>query len=107
MHILHPKFATDKIAISINQTGLSQTDGLDFCTRKYNTSCIRIDKFVIERCSFILYIYLCSFLQFNIKDYLLNIIEISSGEATIPSAATKAKRVNCFSSTSNNKRAPS
>jgi tmRNA-binding protein len=56
VHILHPQLALHKITIGIYQTGFAQTDGLYLGSREHDTCRVRIDKFIIERCTLILYI---------------------------------------------------
>ena len=81
MHVLHPKFSTDEITIRINQTSLSQTNGLDFRTRQHNTGGICIYELVVKRSSFILYIDWSWFHQFKTRDNLSKTFFIRIGQS--------------------------
>ena len=107
MHVLHPKFASDEITIGINQTRLTQANGLDFRTRQYNTGGIGIYELVIERSSFVLYIDWSRFHQFKIRDNLSKTLAIRLGQSIMMTEAHKVYRVRFFSSTFINDRAPS
>ena len=91
MHVLHPKFASDKVTISIDQTRLTQANGLDFCSRQYNAGGIGIYELVIERSSFILNIDWSRFHQFKIRDNLSNMTAIRLGHTMIIKEAINEK----------------
>ena len=48
MHILHPQFTPDKIAISIYQASLAETNRFDFRSRQHYPGRISLNEFVIE-----------------------------------------------------------
>ena len=90
MHVLHPKFTSDKVAIGIDQTRLTQANGLYFRTRQYNTSGIGIYELVIERSSFVLYIDWSWFHQFKTIDNLSKTRAIRTGHTIMMTEAPNA-----------------
>ena len=90
MHVLHPKFASDKVTISIDQTRLTQANGLDFCSRQYNAGGLGIYELVIERSSFILNIDWSRFHQFKIRDNLSKTRAIRTGQSMMMTEAHNA-----------------
>ena len=56
IHALHPQFAIDDGAIGVNQRSLTQTDALDFRTRKDNASSELLDKEILKRGLLVFYL---------------------------------------------------
>ena len=56
VHVLHPEFSMNEIAIAIDQASFAHADGFDFRTRKDNTCGEDVDELVVERGSFVLYV---------------------------------------------------
>ena len=80
---------------------------ISFSPDKHNTCCVRIDKFIIERRTFIFYIYRSRFHQFKITDNSLNTAAISAGQTITITEAINVYRVSLASSTFISVRAPS
>ena len=58
MHILYPQLSTGKETKRINQTCFSLTNRLYLSSGQHNSGCVRIDKLIVERSTFILNIYI-------------------------------------------------
>ena len=57
VHVFHPQFSVGKITESIHQTGLSQTDGLDFSARQHDTGSVSVQKLIVKRGTFVFDVY--------------------------------------------------
>ena len=56
IHALHPQFAIDNGAVGVDQRSLTQTDALDFCTRKDNAGSELLDKEILKRGLLVFYL---------------------------------------------------